>query len=117
MKELFKDIKGDKTIVLAFSVNILLIIVTIAYILFAYRNLPPFVPIFNQLPWGEQRLGGQIAIFIPALAALLIFVINIFTSALIYKKIPLISRMLSATSLLAGILSFLFIAKTIILLI
>lgn len=117
MKEFFKDTLRDKTIAFAFSINTFFIIVTVIYILFSYGKLPPFVPIFNQLPWGEQRLGGKPTIFIPVLATLLIFVINIFTSTLVYKKFPLISRMLAAISLLTGILSFLFSIKTITLII
>lgn len=116
MKDFFKDIKGDKTITSVYLINIFFMIASVVYILFFYGKLPPFVPIFNQLPWGEQRLGSQIAIFIPILATLLILVANIFTSALIYKRIPLISRMLAAVSLLTGILTFLFSIKTITLL-
>ncbi|MDP2585812.1 MAG: hypothetical protein Q8P29_02950 [Candidatus Levybacteria bacterium] len=115
MKEFFKDIAQDKTITAAYLINIFLMIATVVYILFSYGKLPPFIPIFNQLPWGEQRLGNQLTIFIPTLVALLIFAINIFASASIYKKIPLISRMLAAVSLLAGILTFLFSIKTIVL--
>lgn len=117
MKEFFKDAFGDKTIAFAFFINTFFIIATVVYILFSFGELPPFIPIFNQLPWGEQRLGGKPAIFIPVLAALLIFAINIFTSTLVYKKIPLVSRMLAAISLLTGILSFLFSIKTITLII
>lgn len=113
MKELFKDIRKDKTIFSAFFANIFFIILTLAYILIYYGKLPPFVPIFNQLPWGEQRLGSTLTIFIPVGVSLVIFAINIFISAFIYKEIPLISRMFAAISLLAGILTFLFIIKTI----
>lgn len=115
MKEFFKDIAADKTITTAYLINIFFIITAVIYILFFYGKLPPFIPIFNQLPWGEQRLGSQITIFVPILAVLLVFAINIFTSASIYKKIPLISRLLAAISLLTGILTFLFSIKTIIL--
>lgn len=113
MKDFFKEIAQDKTIVYAIIINILLIVATFIYILFSYSNLPPFVPIFNQLPWGEQRLGNTPTIFIPVFVALLIFLTNVLISTLIYNKIPLISRMFSAISLLAGILTFLFIIKTI----
>ena len=113
MNEFFKEIRNDKTIAFAFFINVFLILTAIVYILFSYAKLPPFVPIFNQLPWGEQRLGATFTIFIPILVALLIFAVNIFAGASIYKKIPLISRMLTAISLLTGILTFLFIVKTI----
>jgi hypothetical protein len=117
MKEFFKDVFQDKTITLAFFTNAFLLITSIVYILFSYGKLPPFIPIFNQLPWGEQRLGSTLTIFIPVLTALLIFAANIFASTFTYKKNPLISRMLSAISLLIAILTFLFIAKTIALII
>jgi hypothetical protein len=117
MKEFFKDIAGDKTITSAFFMNIFLIVTAIVYILFSYGKLPPLIPIFNQLPWGVQRLGATFTIFIPVLIALLIFAINIFTSASIYKKIPLISRMFAGVSLLIGILTFLFVVRIITLII
>lgn len=117
MKDFFKDIKRDRTIISAFFINIFLIAATVIYILFFYGKLPPFIPVFNQLSWGEQRLGETFTIFIPVGISLLILTINIFIGALIYKNIPLISRILAAVSLLTGILTFLFIVKTITLLI
>jgi hypothetical protein len=117
MKEFFRDIAGDKTITLASFVNIFFIIFSTGYILFFYGKLPPLVPIFNQFPWGEQRLGSTTMIFIPVLITLLIFGINIFISALIYKKIPLISRMFAGVSLLIGVLTFVFIIRVITLII
>lgn len=113
MKDFFKDIASDKTITMAYFINSFFMITIIIFILFSYSRLPPFIPIFNQLPWGEERLGKTITIFVPALVALLIFVINLFTSSIAYRKIPLVARMLAAISLLIGILTFLFVVKTI----
>lgn len=114
MKEFFKDIIQDKIIVSEFFTNTFLTITTVIYILVSYGKLPPFVPVFNQLPWGEQRLAPTPAIFIPVLISLLLLTVNVFISTTIYKKVPLISRMFATVSLLAGVLTFLFIAKTII---
>jgi hypothetical protein len=117
MKKFFKEIRGDKTIMSAFYINIFFIILTIVLILFFYGRLPPLIPIFNQLPWGETRLGTTLTIFIPVLISLSIFIINIFISVLIYKNTPLISRMFSAISLLVGILTFIFALRIITLMI
>ncbi|MBI4089389.1 MAG: hypothetical protein HY424_01620 [Candidatus Levybacteria bacterium] len=117
MKEFFKDVKSDKTITFAYLINVFFIISIIVFILFSYASLPPFVPIFNQLPWGEQRLGTTLTIFIPVLTAILIFIINLIISAVTYGKTPLVSRMLAATSLLTSILTCLFIVKTVVLII
>lgn len=88
-------------------------ILTFFYILIAYKNLPPFIPIFNQLPWGEARIGSAITIFIPVLCCSLIIVGNLFLADFIYKKIPLISRMLAATSIIVALLIFLFTVKSV----
>ncbi|MEK7517173.1 MAG: hypothetical protein AAB583_01380 [Patescibacteria group bacterium] len=115
MKELFKDIRNDKTTNIGFLTTVIVIIVTFILTLFFYGRLPPFVPVFNQLPWGEERLGETLTIFVPILTSSLIFILNLITSTLIYKKIPLVSRMLAGTSLLIAALTFLFVIKTIIL--
>lgn len=117
MKKFFKDILADKTIVIAFFVNIFFVLTSVIYVLIFYGTLPPLIPVFNQMPWGEQRLGSQMTIFIPIGISSLIFAINLFMSALIYKNIPLIARMLAAMSLLMGILAFLFVIRIITLII
>lgn len=117
MRDFFKDIRKDKITNIGFLSTSAIIIIVLILILFFYRNLPPYVPVFNQLPWGEERLGKTITIFIPLLTALLVFSINLIIGTLVYKKIPLVSRMLAGTSLLVIILTFLFVIKTIILII
>jgi hypothetical protein len=117
MKDFFRDILSDKTITSAFLMNIFFIVTSLVYILFSFGKLPPLIPIFNQLPWGEQRLGTTLTIFIPVLISLFILAINIFIAASVYKKIPLISRMFAGVSLLMGILTFLFVVRIITLII
>ena len=115
MKEFFEKIRDDKTIYLESIINAIFLIATLISILFSYHLLPPFIPIFNQLPWGQERLGNKLTIFIPLLVILLIFLTNSVTATAVYKKIPLVSRMLVTISLLTSILTGLFIAKTLIL--
>ena len=115
MKVFFKDVINDKITRLGFMCAFGIVLISLVFVLFYYNRLPPFIPIFNQLPWGEQRLGGTLTIFIPASIALLILIINLIISELVYKKIPLVSRMLAVTSLLISILTFLFVFKTILL--
>jgi len=108
MKGFFKEIGNDKITRLGFTSSFGIVLVSLVFVLFYYNSLPPFIPIFNQLPWGEQRLGATSAIFLPILIAFLIFLLNLFLSVLAYKKIPLVSRMIAATSLSVCILSFIF---------
>jgi hypothetical protein len=113
MKEFFSDIRNDNITQKSFFGSIFIIFLSVVYILFYYSNLPPFIPLYNQLPWGEQRLAATSGILIPSLLGFVIFIFNLILSSIIYKKIPLISRMLSVTTLLIALLTFLFIIRTV----
>src|SRR3989344_5577265 len=117
MRKFFKYLKEDRLLLRLFILTVILIIVAIIYILINYNKLPPLLPVFNQLPWGEERLSTTAGIFIPEAIVATIFIFNIFFSAAIYPFSPLISRMLSITSFLTALLSFLFVVRTITLII
>ncbi|MCL4415398.1 MAG: hypothetical protein M1365_01660 [Actinobacteria bacterium] len=113
MNELFKVIKDDKIIQRSFMISAGLIAVAVIYSLIYYRSLPPFIPLYNQLPWGEQRLANTIGVFIPSLISLLILMLNFFLSSFIYLRNPLLSRILAITSFLIAILTLLFTIRTV----
>jgi len=80
MKELISILKRDKIVFRLLNLSLVFIAITVLYILFEYRNLPPLIPLFNQLPWGERRLSETPGIFIPEVIVVVIFVFNIFFS-------------------------------------
>jgi antibiotic biosynthesis monooxygenase (ABM) superfamily enzyme len=111
MKEFIKDIKGDKIIWYGSFVTIFFVVISIIYLGFIYRFLPPFIPIFNQLPWGVERLGAKVGIFLPFFYMVLIFGTNIILSKMLYNAMPLISRILTITSIIVSITTFIFIFR------
>lgn len=113
MRKFFKYLKEDRLLLRLFIVTVILIIVAIIYILINYSKLPPLLPVFNQLPWGEKRLSQTPGIFIPSVVVILILVFNIIASSLAYPRSPLISRMLAVTSFLTALLMLLFVIRTI----
>lgn len=113
MKKVFESIKKDKIISRGFTLSLVLIVIGFVYAVLNYRFLPPYLPLFNQLPWGEQRIVQTPGIFIPIAVSLFIFLFNIVFSSLIYKNSPLLSRITAATTLVITILTLLFIIRTI----
>lgn len=113
MKSFLNNIRADRWTFRGFNISLILTFLTIAFILFNYRNLPPLMPIFNQLPWGTQRLTQTAGIFIPVAVFIIIFLINIIFSSYVYLKNPLIARIVSAITFIIAILNFLFIVRTI----
>lgn len=113
MRKFFKYLKEDRLLLRLFILTVILIIVAIIYILINYSKLPPLLPVFNQLPWGEKRLSQTLGIFIPALVVFLILIFNVIASSVAYPRSPLISRMLAVTSFLTALLMLLFVIRTI----
>lgn len=113
MKEFFKDIKSDKLTFRVFSLTFIFILIPLPYILFYYRNLPPYLPVFNQLPWGIPRLAPPWGVFFPTLISLCILIANLIFSSFLYKKTPLVSRMLAVISFIVALLTLLFVFRTI----
>lgn len=113
MKKYFKYIKQDRLILRLFILSFILVALAFIYALINYTKLPPLLPIFNQFPWGEKRLSITPGIFIPPFVALGILILNVFLSAYSYEKSPLIARLFAVTTCLTGLLTLLFIIRTI----
>lgn len=106
-------ITSDKIFFWSFLLSLLFILFSTVYTLFSYSKLPPIIPLYNQLPWGEARIGTKIEIFIPGIIAFFIFLINLFLSSALYKKMPFISRILCVTSLLTNFFALIIVVRAI----
>ncbi len=113
----YRTLFTDRITTLSFFATVIFILITLFFILMTLTKLPPFVPIFNQLPWGEDRIGTKIQIFLPMVITAIIFIINFVLASLIYKKMPLPARILCITSLLTSFFVLIFSIRTILLII
>jgi hypothetical protein len=113
MRSFINNIVSDKLASRGFLISFLFMLFTLLYILVSYHNLPPFIPIFNQLPWGNDRLATTAGIFISTVIFGLIFIFNLIFTSLVYNKSPLIARMVAAVTLILAFMNFLFIIKII----
>jgi hypothetical protein len=113
MKNLINNLTGDKLAFRGFIISLLLTIVTISFILFYYTKLPPLIPLFNQLPWGNDRLAPAFGIFIPIIVFAVIFIFNFLFTSLVYSKNPLIARIVAAVTLILAMMNLLFIIRTV----
>ena len=113
MKKYINYLKKDRLVLRLYIASLILILITVIYIAITFNKLPPLIPVFNQLPWGEERLSSAPGIFIPSLIVSIMFFVNMFLSAISYSTSPLISRLIAITSFLTALLTFLFIVRTI----
>lgn len=112
MNAAFSHIKADKIIRYGMGVSFLILMIHAIYLGISFFSLPPMVPLFNQMPWGDARLGTRIEILLPLIITGAFFGLNYFLMAKLYSTMPLVSRILCITVLLTTILSFIFIIRT-----
>ena len=113
MKKYFNYLKKDRLILKLYIASLILVLITALYIVINHSKLPPLIPVFNQLPWGAERLSSTPGIFIPSVITSAMFLINIILSVITYSLSPLIARLIAITSFLTTLLTFLFIVRTI----
>lgn len=116
MSVFFKQLFADKIVWWGLLGSISLLLLCVLYILFIYPNLPPYLPLYNQMPWGEEKLGTKPEIFLPIGIGMAFLILNAFFSMLFYSKMPLVSRMLSIASLFITITIMIFLVRTTLLL-
>lgn len=113
MRKFFKPILEDNITKWGIQLSFLFIFLGLLITIIFFRELPPFLPIYNKLPWGYARIGTKIEIFVPLLICIAVTVGNSIISTKIYEKVPLLSRILCAAALGASILYLIFIAQLI----
>lgn len=111
MKRLTSNIFADRITRFATVASIGCILIMIIYIALVYQNLPPFLPLYNQLGWGDPRLGDKPFIFLLPSFTLGVLIGNTFFSSLLYDAMPLVARMLTITNLLVSALTLIFIFR------
>ena len=112
MNEVSSLVKADKIIRWGMTFSLVLLFLQLVLLGIFFFQLPPLVPLFNQLPWGDTRLGVSYEIFLPLAITIVFFFFNYFLLRKLYVTMPLVSRMVGITTLLASLLSFIFIIRT-----
>lgn len=113
MNSSFKKIIADKITFWNFFLSLFLVIISIVYASIMYTRLPPVLPIYNRMPWGYQRLGERIEIFIPISLVSIFFIANILLTTYIYNKLPLIARLISVSTFTISLCASIFVIKVI----
>lgn len=112
MSEAINLVKSDKIIRWGMTFSFIILLFQAGLIAVFYLKLPTVVPIFNQLPWGEDRLGQNYEFLLPLAITSVFFLLNYMLLRKLYITMPLVSRIIGITTLLTTLLSFIFVIRT-----
>jgi hypothetical protein len=88
-----------------FRWNLVFIIIQVSVLVWKFNSLPPQVPLYYSLPWGELQLASASSLFILPTISIVLLLINHLFSVSLAKTSQLLSRFLVVIS---SIVSFFF---------
>lgn len=88
----------DKTLSLIFRWTIFFIVLELGLLIWKYKLLPPYVPMFFSLPWGESRLAPVNNLFFFPAFSVIILLLNNLLAVLCLSNAKLVSYLLSLFS-------------------
>jgi hypothetical protein len=95
----------EKTNGKIFRWSLFFIIIQISFLFWKFNSLPPQVPLYYSLPWGESQLGQASSLFIlPTISLILLLINHLFAISLV-KTSLLLSRLLITISLIFSLFS------------
>lgn len=93
MRESFKHLMHDRMIFWTFTLAVVLLLFQILFLIFSFRVLPPLIPLLYQQAWGTRQIVVRELIFLLPLVSLAFMVTNTTFGTVMYRNIPLLSRM------------------------
>lgn len=96
-----------------FRSSVFFITLQLLLIFFKFSQLPPQVPLFYSLPWGEARLASAASLFLLPTLSTTFLIVNLSLSIVYLKTIPLFSYLLAVFSLIFSSFSFIALFKII----
>lgn len=88
-----------------FRWNLIFIITQIVFLFWKFNLLPPQVPLYYSLPWGESQLTQASLLFLLPTISLILLLINHLFAISLTKISLLLSRLLLSISLVFSFLS------------
>ncbi len=117
MNEFINSIRADKIILRCIILSLVFLGAHLLFLIIFFHLFPPYLPIYNQLPWGIERLGTKLEIFVPFMIILILSIINTLLQGPLNKKNSILARMITTTTVLINLLGLIFILRIILLIV
>jgi hypothetical protein len=99
VRQEWEEVDADKITKIVFLISAVIYLLTLGFFLYNRRLLPPELPIFYSKPWGQERLAGSDAVWIPVVIGLVLLIINGFLSLKVFAKEKFLQKIIAWTNL------------------
>lgn len=104
LEDISKGVLSDKLILTFFLAWVFAVILTFAYVLFFFKNLPLQIPLFYSRQVGEQQLSATVFIFMPVVGAFLFGIVSFVSASFSIKENQVLAYILSGSAPLVALL-------------
>jgi hypothetical protein len=105
IRETAQTLVPDKLGRSSYLASLAFVLVMLLLITLMLGSLPPSVPLYFTLPWGEARLAPKLMLYILPIITLVLIVFNLGLGRLSDKLSPLLPRVLAvSTFVIAGMM-------------
>ena len=70
------------------------VVLSVAFLIIFWKHIPPQIPFFYSLPWGEEQLGQPLMLIGLLLGMVMLFILNTLAALVIYTSSQFLSHML-----------------------
>jgi len=99
VRQEWNDVDADKITKIVFLVSAVIYLLTLGFFLYNRQLLPPELPIFYSKPWGQERLAGSDAIWIPIAIGFVLLIVNGFLSLKVFAKERFLQKIIAWANL------------------
>ncbi len=95
-----KIFRDDNFLKWPVGLSLVCVLTSFLFLAFSWRKLPPLLPLFFSLPWGEEQLTQPKTLIFLLLGVLGLVILNYIFVLLFYSKTTYFSRMLSVSTVI-----------------
>ncbi len=107
----------DNVIISSLQWRYVFLLIQVGLLLFFWKKLPPQVPLFYSLPWGERQLVGPIGFWLLPAICIVISLANFAFISLFFKEEKFLNKLLGIFTCLFNFLCLFTLLRIIILVI
>lgn len=115
MKEKVLKLLRVKQLKTAMRVFLFFFTLSLIMLIIKWQKLPPEIPLYYSLPWGEEQLTTPSGLLVLPLSSFFVFFLNFYLASIFLEKEPLLCRILILTGTVFSFLSTLTLIKIILL--
>lgn len=87
--------RKEKIIKITSQISLGLLLLALVLLAVFWQKLPPEIPLFYSLPWGEEQLGSPGFLLILFFAGFFLGIINFILGLIFFEKHPLAAKILA----------------------